>query len=471
MRLSLRARLLGLVTLILLGAIVAIGVGTRRYTETEFRRFRMAEEELRNVEVVQQVTAHFRVSGEEGIGELANRLSRERKRGVLLVDDKGRTIAAAPESWRDATIERRPRGMVELRDVEGGNRLVLRTTGYPVRDATGSEVARLFVLPPLPSQRDPAAGRFLQSTSRGTMAIIGAVGLLALFAASRVARRISRPIEELREAAQRAARGDLGARVVVRTTDEVGQLGESFNVMASALQRDQYLRRQLASDVAHELRTPLTNIRCELEAVQDGLRSADPALVTSLHEEILRLARLVDDLQELSTAESGELRLERRAVRGVDLVSSAAANFDQRIRDHGLTLRLDLTSDATVEADPDRIVQVLRNLLSNAIEHSPVTQAITMTLSSDARRVRFEVADNGAGIAPEHLPHVFERFYRADASRSRTTGGGGLGLAIARSIVEAHGGTIGAESQVGRGSTFWFELPVAPLHSSYTTGT
>jgi signal transduction histidine kinase len=293
------------------------------------------------------------------------------------------------------------------------------------------------------------------------MMIIGTVALVALFAASRVARRISRPIEELTEAAQRAARGDLGARVEVRTSDEVGRLGESFNVMASALEHDQHLRRQLASDVAHELRTPLTNIRCELEAVQDGLRVADATLVTSLHEEIIRLARLVDDLQELSTTESGEQRLELRPVRARDLVSAAAANFEQRIRDHNLTLRQQLMSEALVNADSDRIVQVLRNFLSNAIEHSADAQEIAITLRDDGRRVRFEVADNGAGIAAEHLPHVFERFYRADASRSRTTGGSGLGLAIARSIIDAHGGTIGAESEVGRGSRFWFELAVA----------
>jgi signal transduction histidine kinase len=299
--LSLRARLLALVTLILFGAILAIGVGTSRYTETEFRRFRQGEEQRRDTEIVQQLSAHMRVSGENGIGELVHRLSTERKRGLLLVDSNGRVMAAAPELWRGATIQRRPDGMVEFRAGGGGTQLVLRTAGLAVLDARGAEVARLFVLPPLPFERDLAAGRFLRSTSRGTMMIMSGVALLALFAASRVARRISRPIEELTEAAQRAAKGDLAARVVVRTSDEVGRLGESFNVMASALERDQYLRRQLASDVAHELRTPLTNMRCELEAVQDGLRAADVSLVTSLHEEIIRLALLVDDLQELST--------------------------------------------------------------------------------------------------------------------------------------------------------------------------
>jgi signal transduction histidine kinase len=207
----------------------------------------------------------------------------------------------------------------------------------------------------------------------------------------------------LTEAAQRAARGDLGARVEVRTSDEVGRLGESFNVMASALEHDQHLRRQLASDVAHELRTPLTNIRCELEAVQDGLRVADATLVTSLHEEIIRLARLVDDLQELSTTESGEQRLELRPVRARELVSSAAANFEQRIRDHNLTLRQQLMSEALVNADSDRIVQVLRNFLSNAIEHSADAQEIAITLRDDGRRVRFEVEDRLA-------PALFESF-------------------------------------------------------------
>jgi signal transduction histidine kinase len=459
--LSLRARLLTLVTLILLSAVLAIGVGTSRFTETEFRRFRMAEEQRRDADLVRQLAAQLRASGETAIDPLVRRLSIERKRGLLLVDSKGRVIAAAPELWRGATMQRRADGMVELRAEGGGTQLLLRTAGLAVRDVAGNEVARLFVLPPLPSERDLAAGRFLRSTSRGTMMIIGAVALVALFAASRVARRISRPIEELTEAAQRAARGDLGARVEVRTSDEVGRLGESFNVMASALEHDQHLRRQLASDVAHELRTPLTNIRCELEAVQDGLRVADATLVTSLHEEIIRLARLVDDLQELSTTESGEQRLELRPVRARELVSSAAANFEQRIRDHNLTLRQQLMSEALVNADSDRIVQVLRNFLSNAIEHSADAQEIAITLRDDGRRVRFEVADNGAGIAAEHLPHVFERFYRADASRSRTTGGSGLGLAIARSIIDAHGGTIGAESEVGRGSRFWFELAVA----------
>jgi two-component system sensor histidine kinase BaeS len=256
--------------------------------------------------------------------------------------------------------------------------------------------------------------------------------------------------------------GDLSVRVrhEERGGDEITELGRAFNEMASKLSENERLRRQMVSDVAHELRSPVTNLRCHLEALQDGLLPLDRANLDVLHEETLFLQHLISDLQDLSLAEAGRLAVESKPVDLTQLVRRVVGPF---IAAQGAPILVRVPSGpSTVIGDEARIEQVLRNLLSNARTHTPVDGSITVAVTTAGRAVEIKVQDTGLGIAAEHLGHVFDRFYRADESRSRATGGAGLGLAIARQLVTAHHGDIRVDSPgPDQGTTFIVSLPAA----------
>jgi signal transduction histidine kinase len=269
--------------------------------------------------------------------------------------------------------------------------------------------------------------------------------------------RILGPVESLTLAARRLEGGDLGQRVEVRSRDEIGQLSGSFNAMAESLERQELSRRNMVSDIAHELRTPLTHLRCRIESVQDGLIVADPQLLDGLHAEIVHLSRLVDDLQELALAEAGRLQLYPVEA---DLASLARQVVTALPAAGGPEVRLEIADGLRpIHIDVDRFRQVLRNLLENALRYGATGGHVVVRLLGSPAALRCEVEDDGAGIAPEHLDRVFDRFHRTDPSRDRQTGGVGLGLAIARQLVLAWGGTIGVESEPRRGATFWFTIP------------
>jgi signal transduction histidine kinase len=236
-------------------------------------------------------------------------------------------------------------------------------------------------------------------------------------------------------------------------------LSHAFNSMAESLSRNETLRRQLVTDVAHELRTPLTNLQAQLEAIEDGIIAADPAALRSLHEETLVLSRLVGDLQDLSLAEAGRLRLDRVPASPREALEGAAAAFRAQTESRGISIRVEEAGSPAVLVDRARLSQILRNLVANAVTHTPEGGVVTLAAMAEAGFIRFEVRDTGEGIPPEHLPHVFDRFYRADAARARATGGAGLGLAIVRHLVDAHGGEVSASSEPGRGTTISFTLP------------
>jgi signal transduction histidine kinase len=308
----------------------------------------------------------------------------------------------------------------------------------------------------------PPEQGFLGSVNRSLGLAVLAAGAAVLALTLVLSRRILRPVEALTAAAERLAEGDLSQRVPVETRDEIGALGRAFNAMADSLARADGLRRNLVTDVAHELRTPLTNLRGYLEALRDGVAEPSPALIDSLYEESLLLSRLVEDLQELALAEAGQLRLARAPLALGPVLSQAAASAGAQASEKGLALEVAVTPDLpAVLADRERVGQVLRNLLQNAIRHTPAGGRIGLEAGAAGAAVEVRVRDSGAGIAAEDLPYVFERFYRADRSRSRTTGGTGLGLAIVKQLVAAHGGEVTVESAPGAGSTFTFTLPVA----------
>ena len=304
--------------------------------------------------------------------------------------------------------------------------------------------------------------RFLGSVSQtfgiATVTAVLLAGVLSLG----LTHQILKPIQALTTAAQKMEKGDLSQEVSVRSKDEIGTLAHAFNNMASSLATQEILRRNMVSDVAHELRTPLSNIQGYLEAVQDGILTPDTDLINSLHEESLLLNRLINDLQELSLAEAGQLRLSKQPTDLAEIINQAVKNSQPRAIEHQVLLESELAENLPVVAvDQERMGQILRNLIDNGIEHTAVNGNITISALACNGHVNIQVQDNGAGIPPGHIEHVFERFYRVDQSRSRDSGGSGLGLAISKALVEMHNGKIDVVSKENAGTRFTISLPVS----------
>lgn len=366
--------------------------------------------------------------------------------GVALHDDPAENhLFILKETIQGNGLEKEDRRIVrfeptELSVVGPGGRPLARLTAIPKLSATGEEME----------------SRFLSGTLRWLVGGVVVVGLLGVLLIVFLSGRIVRPIEALTLAARRVEAGDLQLRTASGSRDEIGALSRAFDGMAASLRRLDRLRSNMVGDVAHELRTPLTNVRCQLEALQDGLLESNQDVLGSLHEEIMHLTRLCDDLQEISLAEAGELQLYPEALDVEREVERCVATVPAPDR-----VRIDLQSDLEVHADPTRFRQVLTNLLTNAFSHTPAAAKVVVSARGVPGAIELSVNDRGPGLAAAEHENVFERFYRADPSRSRSSGGRGcgLGLAIVKHLVEAHGGKVGVESEVGVGARFWFRLP------------
>jgi signal transduction histidine kinase len=358
--------------------------------------------------------------------EFENFLVTQRKNDMrpntrIVFNARGEIIERSPElSSFDIRLE--PDGTLHLTRHGGGlsEALVVKTMPVRVGDAT------VYFLP-RPEKRDTA---FPRAVNRSLIAGVAVAALLAIIVMMTLFRRVFAPVESLTRGARALAGGRLDTRVPVRGRDEVAELASAFNSMAEALERNEKARRNMVNDVAHELRTPLASIRAQVEAAQDGVMAADAKWLASIEEDAATLARLVDDLQQLSLAEAGQLRLELEEIEIADLVERAISGLAFQ------NLTLDVPRGLVVRVDARRMVQVLRNLLVNAIAHANHN----VHVSASPEEIR--VADDGPGVPPGHEEKIFDRFHRVDASRSRATGGAGLGLAIAKELVELHGGTI-----------------------------
>ena len=274
-------------------------------------------------------------------------------------------------------------------------------------------------------------------------------------------KRITQPVKQMKRITQKFAAGNLAERVPESSIPEINQLGISFNIMASSIGDVEQRRRELISDLTHELRTPLTVVRGYLEELADGRIDGNPELYLRLIRETRRLERLIHDLQELSKAEAGYLSIDPQPIQLCSLLVSLVERFADQLLEDGPELKLDCPSELpSVLADRDRTEQILVNLLGNAIRYTE-TGTITVKAAKAQRLVWISVIDTGVGIAESDLPYIFERFWRADPSRSSHSGGTGIGLAIARRLVELQGGRIEAVSELGKGSTFRFCLPLA----------
>ncbi|MGB9757381.1 MAG: sensor histidine kinase [Candidatus Bipolaricaulaceae bacterium] len=360
----------------------------------------------------------------------------------LLLDREGRVVASGEPSLlgRDSSLDPSLREKVQR-------------YGIPVVSG-GRQVGTL--VPIDPAVLSPLEEDFLSSVRRAALAG-GAVALaIALLLGTFLAAELCAPLERLIQATERIAKGDLAHRVVVRTKDEIGKLAEAFNRMAEALQRLEAARRQFLADVAHELRTPLSVIRGNLEALLDGAFPLTPESLAPVYEETLHLGELVEDLRTLTLADTGHLPLEKEEMEIGELVAEVVEAVRPVAAEEGIKIALEREPNLFVLADPRRIRQVLGNLLSNALRFSPQGSTITVSAIRQGAEAWVSVQDQGPGIPEEDFPHIFERFYKADKSRSE--GGTGLGLAIAKEIVQAHGGRIWAENR--NGARFTFSLPL-----------
>lgn len=452
-----------IVTVALLASIVQLA------TAQTFSRYLSDQSNVHNEMLPVMLTGYYTANGTwDGVQADIDEASLIIGAPVTLADASGRIVATAQPNLIDHQI-------TEVPDLG---------LAIPVLGDKGRTIGTVYVGRSMAQQRADEA--FLVSVTRSLIAAGLLVALAALGLGVLLARSISRPLDEMSRAAAQIRRGNYAVRVSPRGGNEVTALAQAFNQMAAGINHLEQMRRDLVANVSHDLRTPLTVIRGYLEGLRSGRiadrRSAELAF-DAMHTETARLLRLVDDLNQVAAFESGALLLDRRPVNIAALVENVSAraaplaNAKSVILSHTAAPNL-----LPVSLDPELIEQALLNLLENAIRHTPAGGVVSIqctvngeqfptahrSLSTDHCSLNTDhcllltVTDNGEGIPPEHLPHIFERFYRGDHARSREKGGAGLGLAIVRAIIRAHGGEVSAESGgvPGGGSTFRLQLPI-----------
>ena len=300
-----------------------------------------------------------------------------------------------------------------------------------------------------------------------TLAAVAAL-IAAVLASYFISRQVVGPVQQMMALSHRIAKGEYGERLKVSGSvqynqlDELDQLGLSFNQMADKLEKTEAMRRQLIGDVTHELRTPLAAIKGYMEGLMDGVIPATPDSYQQVYSEADRLQRLVDDLQELSRVEAGAYQLKLESISPVDLIESVVKHLGRQFEEKEILLETKLDANLPlVSVDKDRILQVLTNLVGNALQYTSTGGRVTLTAAKEKNEIVISVSDTGIGISPDHLPFIFNRFYRTDKSRARASGGSGIGLTIAQALIKAHHGRIWAESTgEGKGSIFHFSLPI-----------
>ncbi len=457
---SLFFRLMGGFVVVIAVAIAVVYVIANQTTANEFRYFMFRGQMVRMQDLTDALANFYRLRGSwQGVDTLLARGPNApfgmMGGGMMSGDMMGTRLTLA-----DA------RGVVVSASVQGQVGGQLSTAelakGTPIR-VDGQTVGTLIAeAGTMDAASDPASQDFLNQVNRSLLLAGIIAGMIALALGFALFRQITAPLDALAQATRKISAGQLNARAVVRGEDEIAEVGRAFNAMAENLSRSEAARRNMLADVAHELRNPLGVISSHLEAMQDGVFPTNAEQIASLQDETLLLTRLVNDLRDLALADAGQLSLKREKTDLRVLVKRTADAFQAQAAENHTTLAEELPPNAPiVNIDSERIEQVLRNLLVNSLRYTAVDGNVTVKLLNTGQAVRVEVQDSGSGIPAGDLPHVFERFWRAENAQARGQGGAGLGLAIAKQWVEAHGGQIGVTSQAGRGSTFWFILPIS----------
>ena len=360
-----------------------------------------------------------------------------------------------PHGWRTQfwVVDQKARVLVGPREavpIDGTRRGII---------VNGAEVGAVIASPVERLTRNTDIN-FDRQQRRTSWLIVGLATLLAALATFPLARGLLAPVQRLVEGTHKLAAGDFSTRVPVSSGDELGKLAQDFNRLASTLEKNQQMRRDLMADISHELRTPLAVLRGELEAIQDGVRKFTPESVTSLQAEVATLTKLVDDLHQLSMSDEGALAYQKAPVDIIALVEIAADAFRERLASRGLTLNLALAENATVFGDPDRLMQLFNNLLENSLRYTDSGGQVQIRSELLAQSIVLEFADSSPGVSDEQLSRLCERFYRTEGSRNRASGGSGLGLAICANIVAAHGGQLHVGHSPFGGVSIKVELPL-----------
>jgi signal transduction histidine kinase len=433
--------------------VALVGVFAYRATLTEFDRLRAEQAEAG---FVADMTAYYEANGSwDGLREPPGEDRPER--GAPGYQGQGgyqpREFFALVD--RDGTVIF-GHGRYEPGDVLSAQELA---SGTPI--LVDDQQVGTALMAQSPPELDPREQRYIDSTNQALL--FGAVGAAAaaLLVGILLSRGFLRQVNELHGAMGAMRTGDLKQQVKVYSQDELGDLAAAFNRMSDDLHRANDLRQQMTADIAHELRTPLTVISGYVEGLTDGTFKPTPTRFEAIQTEVTLLRRLVEDLRTQSLADAGELKLVRSWLAPQELLEVTKKAFET-LADKS-DVRLIVKSEGNppmLPIDRERMLQVLTNLTSNALRHTPAGGSVTLEAHTNGQHVEIRVKDSGAGIPAEHLPNIFERFYRADVARDTEGGGSGLGLAIARSIVEAHGGTIGASSAEEEGTTMTIRLPL-----------
>lgn len=441
-RLSLRSRLFAAFALVTVVAVATFSLFVTRLADRQFDEYEELVERLQITRMAQWLVGIYEISESwEEVQPYVEEMHALSGTAILVADARGRIVGDSrytpapgppPANWAE----------------------------YPLVDAGGLSVGTLYVSGARTIQ-EMFRSR-LQESLRLLLYVGSAVGLLvALGVSSAVAGMIASPVRQMSELVRSTAQGDFTRRMELTRHDELGDLADAFNRMSAELDTAFQRQRNLVADTAHELRTPLTNVRGYLEALQDGVMDSSEALPV-VREEVGLLQRIVEDLQVVAVAESGNLSLQLRTIAVPELLSGALSGQSRALQAAGVSLVLELSPDLPeVIADPQRVGQIVSNILHNALRYTPAGASIAVGANVRESAVEISIQDSGEGIPPEQLPHIFDRFYRVDPSRSRGTGGSGLGLTIARLLAESQGGTISAENVAGGGSRFAFTLPIA----------
>jgi signal transduction histidine kinase len=445
---SLRSKLILAFLLVSLVVIAVVIVFARWNTSTEFRQYVFARNQENFVSVLGRYYAQEKSWA-----------------GVQQVFPRG------PMPFGMMQPQQMPVGEIVL--IDAGYNVLIGGRGYhlgqqvtpnEVRGALPvtheDEVVGYVVLRRDAFREQPIESAFLKQLSESLLLGSVAVIALALLLGFILARSLTRPLGQLTEATRRVASGDLDVKVDVRSQDELGELAQSFNLMNRRLAQSRDTRRQMTADIAHELRTPVSVILGYADGLKENVIPPSQETFDLIQEQAEQLEHLIEDLRTLTQAEAGEMTLELVPTDPIPLVERSIAAYEPQAARQDITLSFEMAGDVPpIMIDPDRFRQVLSNLLSNALQNTPEGGQITTSIALNAEAVSFSVSDTGPGIPPEDLDRIFERFFRRDPSRSRDTGGSGLGLSIAKSLVERQGGQISVQSELWRGTTFTLQFP------------